>query len=177
MEKVQSKALAKDMTLTSMFMAIGILLPSIFHAFHLGGPVFLPMHIPVILCGFLVGRKYGLICGLTVPLLSSMLTGMPPLFPVAFTMAIELGTYGYLTGLLGRKINVYLALVSAQVMGRIIGGIGSFVLLGLAGRPFILSTYMTGVFVTALPGILLQLVLIPIGILMLRRRGAMEKHE
>lgn len=171
MEAVKTRTIAKDLTFTSILIAIGVLLPSVFHAFNLGGPVFLPMHIPVILCGFLVGRRYGLLCGMIVPLLSSVLTGMPPLFPVALTMSIELGAYGYVTGLLAKKTNVYVALMGAQLTGRVVGAITSFVLLGIVGKPFALSAYMTGAFVTALPGILLQLILIPVAIMLMRKAG------
>lgn len=175
MEIAKIKQYTREMTLTSMFIALGLIVPMIFHTFHLGGPIFLPMHLPVIMCGFLVGRKQGLLCGLIVPLLSSLLTGMPPLFPTAFVMSIELGTYGFVTGWLGKKINVYGALILAQCIGRITGAVASFILLGLASKPFILSTYITSVFVTALPGILLQLLLIPMGIIFLQRVGVIRK--
>lgn len=176
MENVKTRGMTKDLTFTCVLIAIGIILPSIFHMFHLGGPIFLPMHIPVIMCGFLVGRKYGLMCGIIVPLLSSVLTGMPPLFPIAITMSLELGTYGYVSGLLSNKVNPYIALIGAQIIGRIVGAMSNFIILGLAAKPFVLSTYLTGVFVTALPGILLQLLLIPAGMMLLKKAGVGKLH-
>lgn len=177
MKTIKTKGLAKDLTFTGALIAIGVLLPSVFHAFNLGGAVFLPMQIPVIICGFLVGRRYGLICGLVVPLLSSVTTGMPPLFPVALTMSIELGAYGYVAGLLVKKVNLYVALISAQIIGRMVGALGSFILLGIAGKPFALSAYMASTFITALPGIILQIILIPIGIMFIRRVGLGKHYE
>lgn len=169
MEATKKITLAKELTLTSVFIAIGIVLPSVFHAFNLGGKVFLPMHIPVLMCGLLVGKRYGFLSGILIPLLSSILTGMPPIFPVAVIMSIELGTYGYVAGLLKDKMSIYFTLIVTQIIGRCMGALATFVILGFASKPFLLSTYMTSVFITALPGILIQLILIPIGIKMIQR--------
>lgn len=165
------KVRAKDITVTGLLIAIGILLPTVFHAFNLGGAVFLPMHIPVLICGLLLGGKYGLITGLIVPFLSSALTGMPPMFPVAFTMCIELGTYGLVGGLLRKRANIYVSLVGAQIVGRIMGAIGNFIILGLAGKQFVFGAYITSVFVTALPGIILQIILVPAAIILIEKAG------
>lgn len=177
MEQAQRKGLTRDLAITGVLIAMGLILPTIFHAFNMGGPVFLPMHIPVLLCGLLIGRKYGFWSGLITPLLSSILTGMPPLFPVAFTMSIELATYGYVSGLLKKKTNVYVALIGAQVVGRIVATLSNFVILGIVGKPFAFSTYLTGVFVTALPGILLQIILVPAAIIIIEKAGFNKHYE
>ncbi|MGL5978248.1 MAG: ECF transporter S component [Erysipelotrichaceae bacterium] len=159
----------KTLLKTAMFIAIGVLLPSVFHAFQLGGSTFLPMHIPVILCGFLLGKKAGLLCGLIVPLLSSLTTGMPPMYPVAMTMAIELAAYGFLSGACKEKMPVFPALLVAQLGGRIVGALASFILLSITAKPFALGAYITAAFVTAAPGIVLQWLLIPVAITLLQR--------
>ena len=171
MEQIQRKGLTRDLVVTGLLIAMGLILPTIFHAFNMGGTVFLPMHIPVLLCGLLIGRKYGFWSGLITPLLSSILTGMPPLFPVAFTMSIELATYGYVTGVLRKKTNIYVALIGAQIIGRIVATLSNFIILGMVGKPFVFSTYLTGVFVTALPGILLQIILVPAAIIIIEKAG------
>ncbi|WDU82887.1 ECF transporter S component [Caloramator sp. Dgby_cultured_2] len=94
------------------------------------------MHIPVLLAGFILGSKYGLMIGFICPLLNSVLTGMPPLFPVALGMAFELATYGFISGYLykDKKANVFVSLVSAMIAGRFILAIANIILLDLAGK-------------------------------------------
>ena len=161
--------MTRDLTITGILMAMGLILPTIFHTFNMGGQVFLPMHIPVLLCGLLIGSKYGLLSGILIPLLSSVLTGMPPLFPIAFTMSIELAGYGCVSGFLKKKTNVYVALIGAQIVGRFIGA--------LTGESFAISTYMTGVFITAFPGIILQIILVPAAIIIIEKVGFNKKYE
>lgn len=147
---------------TGLMIALGLLLPSFFHMFGAGG-VMLPMHIPVLLCGLVCGAPYGAACGLLLPLLSSVFTGMPPLFPTAPAMALELCCYGALTGLFFRRLNwnLYLSLVAAMLAGRVVSGLANTVLMGMAGRPYGFEAFLSAAFVVSLPGILLQLVLVP----------------
>ena len=177
MDQAQGKGLTRNLALTGVLIAMGLILPTIFHAFNMGGPVFLPMHIPILLCGLLIGRKYGFWSGLITPFLSSILTGMPTLFPVAFTMGVELATYGYVSGFLKKKTNVYIALIGAQIVGRLVGALGSFIILGIVGKPFVFTAYMTSVFVTALPGILLQIILVPAAIIIIEKAGFNKHYE
>jgi len=160
----------KNLILTAMFIAMGLLLPMAFHAFGLG-KAFLPMHIPVLLCGLICGPFYGAICGFITPLLSALFTGMPVLFPTGVAMMAELCVYGILTGFLyrGKKWNVYPALIVSMLGGRVVSGIMNALLLGLAGTPFGLPIFLTDSFVTALPGIILQIVVIPVLIMLLER--------
>ena len=102
MERVHSAT--KNMITTALCIALGLVLPSAFHLVG-AGSVFLPMHIPVLLCGLLCGWQYGAVCGGIVPLLSSVVTGMPPIFPTAPAMMLELCAYGCLTGLLYRQLD------------------------------------------------------------------------
>ena len=112
---VQTKT--KNLIIAAFCLALGLVLPGAFHAIG-AGTVFLPMHIPVLLCGLLCGWQYGAAVGFVVPLLSSVLTGMPPIFPVAPAMMLELCAYGLLTGLLYHRFkqNLYVALVGACLL-------------------------------------------------------------
>ena len=155
----------RNMALTAMFIATGLLLPSFFH-FVGAGTVFLPMHLPVLICGLVCGWQWGFLAGITLPLLSSMVTGMPPLYPIAVAMTFELAAYGFLTGWLlprfaGRRGGLYLALIAAMLGGRLVSGVAQTVFFGLAGMPFGWQIFISGAFITALPGIALQLVLAP----------------
>ncbi len=162
----------KQLVLTALMIALGVLFPMLFHALG-AGTVFLPMHIPVLLCGFLCGAPWGAACGLIVPFLSSLLTGMPPLYPMAVSMSLELCAYGALTGLFYRKfkLNIYVSLLGAMLLGRAVYGIVNAVLLGMAGTPYGFNAFVTASFVTSLPGIALQLIFVPIVVIALEKLG------
>lgn len=163
------------MVLAAFFAALGVVLPSFFHLFGMGGNIFLPMHIPVLLCGLICGWKYGALVGIVVPLVSSLATGMPPIFPIGIAMMLELGTYGFLTGFVSKKTNTFAALVVAMLGGRVVSGVAQAILMGVAGKPYGISAFLTSSFVTALPGIIIQLVAVPAIILLLKKTKVLEK--
>ncbi len=162
MQKLKKEFNTKRLLITSMFIAIGIILPSIFHNFNMAGNIFLPMHIPILICAIICGEKYGGICGLVVPILSSFLTGMPPIFPVAIIMSLELGCYGLILGILLKRRSIMVSLIVTLLIGRIVSCIANFVILGVVQNTFAFSAFIIGTFITALPGIIIQLILIPI---------------
>ncbi len=173
MNKTNGRTETFKMVLAALFAALGVLLPTIFHAFNMMGPIFLPMHIPVLLCGLICGWKYGLLVGIIAPLISSVATGMPPLYPTGIAMILELATYGTVTGLVSKKQNHFVALVSAMLCGRVVSGLANLVLLGVG--KYGIKAFLTGSFVTAFPGIILQLVLIPAVMVMLQRTHVLDK--
>lgn len=166
----------KKLVLCALFIALALILPSFFHLFTTqAGSVFLPMHIPVLLCGFILGSRYGLLCGIITPLLSSLISGgMPPMYPVAIAMAVELGLYGFVSGFLYPKQNVIVSLLGAMIAGRIGYGLLMSCLLAIKGGAFGLSAYISSAFITALPGILLQLFLIPLVVVVLSKANLMR---
>lgn len=175
-----NRTAVKKLTLSAMFLALGLLLPFLTGQIQQFGSMLLPMHLPVLLCGLICGWKYGLVVGTATPLLRSLLFSMPPFFPTAVAMAFELATYGCMTGvfllLLGRRLRhplakVYVALVPAMLLGRIVWGGVMTVLMGLGKVTFSFSVFLTSAFVTAIPGIVLQLVLIPALVLLLQHAG------
>lgn len=171
-----TKSKTRNLILAALCLALGLVLPSAFH-FIGAGPVFLPMHIPVILCGMLCGWQYGAACGFITPLLSSILTGMPPIFPTAPAMMLELCAYGCLSGLLYRrvKLNIYAALPLAMLGGRVVSGLANALFMGVANKPYGLSAFLSGAFVTAAPGILLQLIIIPLLVVSVQRAGLVNR--
>ena len=149
--------------MTALFIALGTIVPQAFHMLGLGpSQVFLPMHLPVMICGSLLGPIAGLICGLITPLLSSVLTGMPPLMPVGLAMTVELGTYGLVIGYLIKKSNIWVALIVSMLAGRLVNGIVNALIAGFSASAFGVTAYLTTVFVTALPGLVIQLILVPL---------------
>lgn len=160
--KIQS---TKQMVLSGVFIAIGLVLPMVFHAIGGGGAVFLPMHIPVIIGGFFLSIPYALLVGVLTPVLSSLLTGMPPAFPTLPFMIFELATYGIMVSLLYRKykMNVYISLVASMVCGRIMAGAVVWVLATFFAAklpsPII---FISGAVTTGIPGIIIQLIFIPV---------------
>ena len=150
-----------------MLFAIGLALPFLTAQLQSLGNMLLPMHLPILLCGFICGWKYGLFCGAALPIVRSLLFSMPPLYPSAVTYAFELAAYGFFTGfifLFFKKKNitaVYVSLISAMLIGRAVKGIASAVCYGIIGKGYPLAMFLSSAFIEAVPGIVLQLLLIP----------------
>ncbi len=166
----------KKMVFTALCIALCVVLPMVFHIFPEGGTVFLPMHIPVLLCGMICGWPYGFSCGLLGPLMSSILTKMPPM-AVLPSMMIECAVYGAVSGLLMKLlrrrsplVQLYSSLIPAMLLGRIVSGIAKALIFapGLSMTAWIATS-----FVTALPGIVLQLICLPMLLMALRRAHLM----
>lgn len=157
----------KKLTLTAMFLAIGLMLPFLTGQIQQIGNMLLPMHIPVFLCALICGWRYGMPMAFVLPMMRSMLFGMPPLYPTAISMAFELATYALVAGILYEKSRrqctgaLYRSMLAAMVAGRIVWGIAQVILLGLKGSAFTFETFLAGAFLNAIPGILLQLMLVP----------------
>lgn len=158
----------RKLILSAMFLAIGMVLPTLTMQIKEIGDTLLPMHLPVMLCGLICGPFFGGAIGLMLPFLRSVTFGMPPIYPNAVWMALELAAYGCVIGLvylLFKKKNaaaVYVSLVSAMIAGRVVWGAAKAVLLGLGGKSFTFAAFIAGGFVDALPGIIIQLILIPV---------------
>ncbi len=173
----------KNMTLSAMFVAIGVVLPFFTGQIPRIGNMLLPMHIPVFLCGLICGWQYGAIVGFVLPLFRSVLFSMPVMFPTAAAMAFELMTYGLAAGLLyGRSkwqcvIALYRSLLIAMLSGRIVWGFVQMIFLGLGGNRFTWKAFMAGAFLNAIPGIILQLVFIPAAMVALNRTGLVHFHR
>jgi len=161
-------------THTALYLAVAVLLPIGFHAFGMGGRLFLPMHIPVLLAGFLVGADAGFIVGLLAPGLSYLLTGMPPTYAVPL-MSMKLPIYGLVAGLAFCRLhlNIYVALIAALIMGRVMFGLGLFILGMFIELPYTAAVFFSagGPLVTGLPGLAVQIVLIPIIVAAVRRKN------
>ena len=162
----------KRLTLTALCIALCVVVPMAFHVIPNAGQVMLPMHIPVLLCGLVCGWQYGLICGVLGPLVSSVLTAMPPAAMLP-GMMVECGVYGLVGGLMMARIrtgrlyaDLYICLPVAMLAGRVISGIVKALIL-TPGLSF--TAWATASFVTALPGIAIQLILLPTLVVALTR--------
>jgi riboflavin transporter FmnP len=168
----------RELILGGLFVALGIVVPIAFHAIG-AGPVFLPMHIPVLLAGFITGPAIGGLVGAVTPILSSLLTGMPPLMPPrAQMMVAELAVYGLLSGFAYRtkKLHVVLSLIIAMFGGRVVYGILAAYVLPLFGfTPVPVFYPITAGLITSLPGIVIQLLLIPSIVWLLEKWHKVEK--
>ncbi len=160
--------------LSALFLAFAYVMPFLTGQIPEIGAMLCPLHIPVMLCGFICGWKYGLIIGLIVPLLRSLTLGIPPIFPTATSMSFELTAYGAISGLMynilpKKKIYIYCSLIISMIIGRIIWGIAMSICMGLNNTAFTFNAFILGAFVNALPGIILQIVVIPIIIITLEK--------
>lgn len=157
----------QTLVLAALFLALGLILPSLTGAIKEIGDSLLPMHLVVMLCGAICGWKYGLLVGAVLPFLRSILFSMPPIYPNAVWMATELATYGFVIGIMyaylkgNSKWRIFLCLICSMIVGRIVWGISKATLLGVAGKPFGIEAFVIGGFVDAIPGIILQLIIVP----------------
>ena len=170
----------KNLTAAALSLALCLLLPFLTGQIPQIGNALCPMHLPVLLAGYICGPWWAAAVGYVAPLLRFALFGMPPIFPMGVAMAFELAAYGLVSGLLYRKLpksrgNIYLSLLIAMALGRVVWGLVRVVLSGVAGEAFTWAAFMAGAFTTAIPGILLQLLLIPIIVMALEKTGAISR--
>ena len=166
----------RKLTYAALFLALAMVLPFLTGQIPQIGSALSPMHIPVLLCGFLVGWPWGMAVGFIAPLLRSVIFGMPAMFPGAVAMAFELAVYGLVSGILYRllpkkKWSIYVTLVVAMLAGRVVWGIARLILAGLSGTSFTWALFLAGGFTNAIPGIILHIVLIPVIVMVLERAG------
>ena len=164
---MEKKMNLRKMILAALFLAIGLILPFITMQIQLIGNMLCPMHIPVLLCGYICGGPYGLIIGFITPLLRSVTFGMPMMMPNAVCMAFELATYGFVAGFLSKKRHkdmksLYISLVVSMIAGRVVWGLVSAIVYRVIGAEFTWKIFFTVGFVNAIPGIVIQLILIPL---------------
>lgn len=164
----------RTMVRSAMFLALAYILPFFTGQIPQIGAMLCPMHIPVLVCGFLCGGKWGFAVGMAAPLLRSITLGMPPLFPKAVCMAAELAAYGAVVGMLYKRFPpkgkyIYVSLLLAMITGRVVWGSAMWICLGLNGESFGFSAFLAGAVTNAVPGIILQIVLIPILIMYINR--------
>ena len=166
----------RRLTYAALYLAIAMVLPFVTGQVPEIGSMLLPMHIPILLCGFMCGWKYGLAAGFIAPLLRSVTFGMPPMIPAAVAMAFELAVYGGMSGwlqyVLPEKIGyIYVALLVSMIAGRIAWGIVRLFLAGMAVSEFSWKLFMTGAVTEAIPGIILQLAIIPVLVMAMEKSG------
>ena len=166
----------RKMAYAALLLAVAMVLPFLTGQIPQIGSMLSPMHIPVLLCGFMCGWPWGLAVGFIAPLLRSVVFGMPAMFPGAVAMAFELAVYGCVSGLLysllpKTKANTYLVLVLAMIAGRIVWGTVRLVLAGLSGSSFTWALFIAGAFTNAVPGIIMHLALIPVLVIVMERAG------
>ena len=175
----------RSYALIALFVLLNVAVPWVFHQFHLAGATYLPMHIFVLISGLAFGWQAGLIVGLLTPLASYAVSGMPVL-QILPQLVVELSFYGLLAGTLREKLNlrVVWALVGAMIGGRLSLLLAALVIylvsgeiygpLGLEINPFfsVWSAIKQG-----WPGIVIQLVMIPVIIWMTGRFTVKKRVE
>lgn len=165
--------ITRKLTYAALYLAIALVLPFLTGQIPEIGSMLAPMHIPVLLCGFVCGWPWGLTVGLVAPPLRCLLFGMPPLL-TAIAMAFELAAYGAISGVLHKLLPkknwcIYLSLICAMAGGRVVWGLVRWLLAGLQHTTFTPALFIAGAVTTAVPGIILHIVLIPIIVMALDR--------
>lgn len=169
----------KKLVFTAVCAALCVVLPMAFHTVQNAGQVFLPMHIPVLLCGLMCGWPFGFVCGLLGPALSSLLTSMP-LAAMLPSMMLECAAYGCVTGLMMKFVrtkhtttDLYISMITAMAAGRILAGLAKSFIFSPGTAPF---AWVTTSLVTGIPGIVIQLVLIPLVVFALTKAKLLPKR-
>ncbi len=169
----------KKLVYTAVCVALCVVLPMAFHAVQNAGQVFLPMHIPVLLCGLICGWPYGFLCGLLGPLLSSVITAMPPAAMLP-SMMVECAVYGCVSGLMlalvhtkRSLLDLYISMVTAMVAGRLLAGLAKSLIFSPGTAPF---AWVSTSLVAGIPGIAIQLALIPLVVTALTRAKLLPKR-
>ena len=166
----------RKLTYSALYMAIALILPFVTGQIPEIGAMLCPMHIPALLCGFMCGWPWGVAVGFISPLLRSVMFGMPAMFPAAIAMAFELAVYGGMAGLLysrlpRKKWMIYAALLISMIAGRVVWGAVQALLAGLSGNSFTWTLFLTGAVINAIPGIIMQLALIPVLVVTMDKAG------
>ena len=167
------------MILAALFLALAYIMPFLTGQIPQIGSMLCLMHIPILLCGFFCGWPWGLVVGLIAPLFRSLTMGMPPMFPTAVCMAFELAAYGAVSGLMHKilpkkKPYVYCSLITAMIVGRMVWGGAMLICMGVQGNGFTGSAFLAGAVLNAIPGIAVQIVLIPILVMLLDRPNILK---
>ncbi len=172
----KAKLRLRRLVASAICLALALVLPFLTGQLQQIGNMLCPMHIPMLLCGMLCGWPWGMAVGFIAPLLRFLLFGMPPLYPIGLGMAFELATYGFSAGLCYKLLPkkpgyTYAALLCGMIDGRIVWGIARYIMAGLSGSEFPFSAFLAGAVTNAIPGILLQILLIPPLVLALKKAG------
>ncbi len=172
----------KKLVIAALLLALGLVLPFLTAQIPEVGSALLPLHIPVLIGGFVCGAPLGAVLGLVLPILRSLLFTMPPLYPAAVAMAFEMAAYGFVCGLLYARLprrtwSIYVSLLAAMLAGRVVWGVARLVMSGISGSGFTFAAFLSGAFTTAIPGIVLQIVLIPLLVMALQRAGFMKEED
>ena len=166
----------RKLTYAALYLAIALVLPFITGQIPEISKALSPMHIPVLLCGFMCGWPWGMAVGFIAPLLRGFLFGMPVLFPSGVAMAFELAVYGAMTGYLysvlpRKKWITYAVLIIAMIAGRLVWGLAHVVIAGFTGSEFTFAAFLAGAVTGVIPGIILHIVLIPVLVIAMERAG------
>lgn len=169
----------KKMVLAAVCLALCLALPFLTGQIPQIGSALCPMHIPVLLAGFLCGPWWAMAVGAVAPLLRFALFGMPPVFPTGTAMCFELAAYGLVCGLLYARLpkktaGIYASLVGAMLAGRIVWGVVMAVISGVTSSAFTWTAFLAGAFFNAIPGIVVQILLIPVVVMALKKAGLTE---
>jgi len=171
---IKTRNSVQNLAFAAVCLALCLLLPFLTGQIPEIGTALSPMHIPVLLAGFLCGPWWAAGVGLVAPPLRYLLFHMPPIFPTGLAMMFELAAYGLVSGLLYAKLpkktsSIYISLITAMALGRVVWGVVQVILSGVSGEAFTWAAFMAGAFFKVIPGIIVHILLIPIVVMALRK--------
>lgn len=170
----------QKLALSGMFLALALVLPLLTGQIPQIGQMLAPMHLPVLLCGFICGSPYGMAVGFVSPLIRYLFFHLPPIIPTGIPMAFELAVYGLVAGLLfkalpKKNIFIYIELIISMITGRIVWGIAMLSVMSMGGNAFGFKAFWAGAVVNALPGIILQIILVPLIVIAFKKSSLLTE--
>ena len=170
----------RHMAYAAVCLALALVLPFLTGQIPAVGKMLLPMHLPVLLAGFVVGPWWAMAVGFIAPILRHLLFAAPP-YPTFLAMAFELAVYGLVSGLIykhtpRKKWTIYVSLLSAMVVGRAASGAAMAVLMGLGDQTYSFAAFFAANVTSGIPGIVLQIILLPLVVMALEKGGIAHKH-
>ena len=177
-----TKDYQRKLIYSAVFLAFAYVLPFVTGQIPEIGAMLCPMHVPVLLCGFVCGPIWGVAVGFIAPLFRSLTLGMPPLFPTALCMAFELAAYGGISGLShkvlpDKKWFIYCSLIIAMIIGRLVWGGMMAICLAIKGGAFTFGAFIAGAITNAIPGIILQIVIVPVLVMLFENPQIFRKRD
>lgn len=172
----QDKSLNR-LVVTAVLLALGMVLPFLTGQIPTVGQLISPLHIPVFICALTCGWGWAGALGVVLPLLRSVVFGMPPLVAVGIPMAAEMAVYGVVTGLMYRLVRgkmpkvagMLVAMMIAMVAGRLVGGGVKALVMGLQGAGYSWAAFVAAYFTGTVVGAVIHLILCPIVALALEK--------
>ncbi len=168
------KVSVKNLLVAAALLVLSVVLYKFFGGFTLFGGYLCVMEAPILLCGLLCGPVLGALAGAAAPIVCSLLFNSPTMNPDALAIAVEYIVFGVACGVLYKIMcqNVYISLILSMYLGRTAYGVMMRILVDYSSESFLYD-----IIFCCIPGIVLEIVLLPLIAILLDKTGLMRRRE